>query len=293
MFENHFEFEAIGTKWVLDFGTSIKDSKVNLIFDQIKNRVEDFEAKYSRFREGSLVSEMALSPSLYQLQADAKGMFDLYFDLYNLTDGLFTPLMGQSLEDAGYDSSYSLRPKEVISPPPKLHDVAVYRFPELITKEKLKMDFGACGKGHIIDLVGKIFNDHFVADYCIDAGGDLLFKTSSQKALRIGLEDPTNSEKAIGVCELITGSLCGSAGNRRNWGKYNHIINPKTVLSPENILATWVFAEKAILADAIATCLFFVSPELLKEKYSFEEVILYSDFTISKSENFPGTLFGV
>jgi thiamine biosynthesis lipoprotein ApbE len=108
---------------------------------------------------------------------------------------------------------------------------------------------------------------------------------------KIGLEDPENFNRVIGVVQIKNQSLCASAGNRRKWDKYTHIINPKTLESPKNILATWVVASEAIVADAVATCLFFVSPEDLVSQFKFEHLILYADRSVNMSNNFPAQLF--
>ena len=109
--------------------------------------------------------------------------------------------------------------------------------------------------------------------------------------IRIGLEDPEDTKKVIGVGILGNGSICGSAGNRRKWGDFTHIINPRTLTSPTEIIAVWVMADTALLADAIATCLFFVPARVLVDAYKFEYVIVYSDRSFEKSANFQGEIF--
>jgi thiamine biosynthesis lipoprotein len=151
------------------------------------------------------------------------------------------------------------------------------------------LDFGAAGKGYLIDLVAKVLKENGVVKYCINAGGDILYQ--NDMPIRVGLENPANTEQVIGVCTLAHGSICGSAGNRRAWGDFTHIINPKTLSSPRNILAVWVCAKTAIVADALATCLFFVPAETLTDTYQFEYVIVRDDFSLEKSAHFPGELF--
>ena len=156
-------------------------------------------------------------------------------------------------------------------------------------KKPALLDFGAAGKGYLVDLVSEVLEENEIFEYCIDAGGDILQKGRS--AIRVGLEDPENFGKAVGVCELHNGSICGSAGNRRAWGEFTHIIDPKKLSSPKGILAVWVAAKTAMVADALATCLFFVQAESLAGFYDFEYVIVRSDRTLERSPNFPGEAF--
>jgi thiamine biosynthesis lipoprotein len=93
------------------------------------------------------------------------------------------------------------------------------------------------------------------------------------------------------VAELEKGSICGSAGNRRKWGKFHHIMHPETKKSVENILAVWVIAENGLLADGLATALFFVEPERLEKDFNFYYCILKNDYSIRVSPNFPGEFY--
>ena len=110
------------------------------------------------------------------------------------------------------------------------------------------------------------------------------------KPIKIGLENPENFNQVVGTYSLANGSLCGSAGNRRTWGNFTHIINPATLTSPKNILAVWVYASSALLADSLATCLFFVSAKKLTA-YDFEYLIIKDDHSVEKSQNFLGEIF--
>jgi len=216
-------------------------------------------------------------------------MLNLYRELYDLTDGFFTPLVGNLLSDAGYDAKYSLEKKRELTAPPTWEEALEYHHPKLLIKKPALLDFGAAGKGYIIDIVGGLLEDNNIFEYCIDAGGDILYKNKTP--MRIGLENPEDVVQVIGVYTLNNGALCGSAGNRRAWGKFNHIMNPKTLESATEIIAVWVNSERAMLADALTTCLFFVPSKILQEHYKFEYCLLRKDFSIEKSENFSDEFF--
>lgn len=284
-----FTFKAIGTAWVIDVPADLLNEKE--VLDSIQNHISVFDKAYSRFRSDSIVSKMAEKSGVYKLPQDALPMISLYKEMYDLTDGLMTPLVGSVLVDAGYDSEYSLRPKERIEKALEWSETIEYNFPEIEIKKPAVLDFGAMGKGYLIDLVGEVLESFKIFEYMINAGGDIRYRNLETKKLRVGLENPENENEVLGVVEISNKSICGSAGNRRAWGKYHHIINPKTTESPRHILGLWVVAESTILADALATALFFVSPEKLQEKYKFEYVIISADHSVYASENFPGSFF--
>jgi thiamine biosynthesis lipoprotein len=61
--------------------------------------------------------------------------------------------------------------------------------------------------------------------------------------------------------------------------------------SPTGIAAVWVVAKTAMLADALATCLFFASPDKLTGAYDFQYLIMREDRSVEKSPNFTGEIF--
>lgn len=232
--------------------------------------------------------------------------------MYDATDGLVTPLIGQVISDAGYDASYSLNSKPVIARARKWDDVMSYEHPTLTVLEPVMLDFGAIGKGYAIDMVGRLMKENGFENFVVNAGGDILCRSTkvhdaanmgakemnSRSSLRIGLEHPNNPQQVIGVAEISNQSICGSAGNRRAWGEFHHIINPATATSPKHISALWVVTDASIknptaLADALTTGLFFVEPNVLARRLcmEFEYLIIYADNTINKSKNFPAEIF--
>ncbi len=284
-----FNFKAIGTTWKIDIFQNLSSTEESDILSRIMARIDMFDKAYSRFRTDSIVAKISKEAGVYRLPSDSEKMFGLYHDLYLLTGGFFTPLVGKLLSDAGYDAEYSLKQKGGLEIPPAWDEVIEFKDSTLIVKKPAQLDFGAAGKGYLIDLVGEVLVMHGIDKYCIDAGGDILHKGSM--AIRIGLEDPENTNQAIGVYELNSRSICGSAGNRRAWGNFTHIMNPKTLVSPTEISAIWVVADHAILADAMTTCLFFVQPETLVKAYDFDYLIMFKDRSIEKSEGFVAELF--
>lgn len=283
-------FEAIGTQWQIDFPDGLLASKQEKILREIAERIKTFDKDYSRFRSDSLVSQIARAAGDYRLPADAEPLFTIYEELYRLTNGLMTPLIGDVLVAAGYDAEYSLQPKILTSPLPWEESMERHGL-ELTVKQPALLDFGAAGKGYLIDIVSEIIREAGVTSFCVDAGGDMAYYSETGEVLRVGLEHPSIPETAIGVAQLSNQSLCGSAGNRRAWSRFHHIINPDSLTSPRHISALWVVASTTLLADALTTALFFADPKILAEHYQFEYLIMRADHSITCSKNFPAELF--
>ena len=285
-----FEFEAIGTKWIIDiakYPSSLSKADILIV---IKERISEFDKTYSRFLKNSLVTKMSKSKGKYILPPDAKQMFDLYLSLYKITGGTFTPLIGNLISSAGYDANYSFK-KQKLEKPYKWEEAIDYDFPNLTIKKPVILDFGAAGKGYLIDIVKELLIKRGITSFCIDAGGDIFYQDSDNKSIKVGLENPENTKQVIGVIEISNSSICGSSGNRRTWGEFNHIINPEKLSSENIIKAVWVIAKTTMLADALSTCLFFIEAGKLNKYYDFEYFILNKNFTFKKSKGFNAQLF--
>jgi thiamine biosynthesis lipoprotein len=287
---HRFVFDAIGTAWGIDLFDPLPRLMTIDVEARITRRIAAYDADYSRFRDDSLVARMAKITGDYRLPDDARPLFDLYRDLYKVTQGAMTPLIGQALCDAGYDAQYSLQPKPLTSPP-DWDDVLAYDYPMLRVKKPVLLDVGAAGKGYLVDIVGDVLEKAGTRHYCIDAGGDIVYRGPVSQPMSIGLEHPDELGQIIGVATVANQSLCGSAGNRRAWSGYHHIIDPRSLASPRHLRAVWVVAGTALLADALTTALFFVPAKILANRYTFEYAMVHDNFALERSAGFPAQFF--
>ncbi len=281
-------FLALGTQWSVDLPSDLSQLRQQELLTNVTTRLAAFDLAYSRFRADSIVSQMSVKTGMYEFPADFPPMWQLYEQLTELSGGLFTPFIGSVLSAAGYDATYSLVTKQLTVPPG--WEAVSYRQPFLTVHQPILFDFGAGGKGYAIDLVAQVLLADGVERFFIDAGGDIIHHDDTQP-IKVGLENPLNTSQAIGIATIQNRSICGSAGNRRQWGKFHHLINPVTLKSPQHILATWVVADTTMLADALSTCLFFTSPAILREKFTFEYAVVHADQSLTYSDGFPAEFF--
>lgn len=287
----HFSFEAIGTFWQIDISEYIRSTVLSGLQSSIQNRIETYDRTYSRFRNDSVITAMSQNAGTYNLPSDSDILFSTYKRIYKSTNGYVTPLIGQLLSDAGYDADYTLKPKNVLKRPMTWQESFDYRKNTVTIYKPCLLDFGAAGKGHLIDIVSELIEKAGYASYTVDAGGDIRYRNKENKSLTVGLEHPFDTSRVIGVANITDCSMCGSAGNRRAWGTFHHIMDPMSMTPVKSITAVWTVASTTIMSDALSTCLFFVEPSKLKEEYDFEYVIMRPDFSIEYSNNFPGELF--
>jgi FAD:protein FMN transferase len=284
-----FSFEAIGTHWRID---SAEEITANTRRD-IQALIDNYDRFWSRFREDSVVSHMAKTPGSYSLPPEATRLFELYRELYTLSGGRITPLVGRALEHWGYDSTYSLLPEAGDPEPiPAFDDAVSFQDGVLEVVKPVLLDIGAAGKGLLVDLVTEVLVGHNHTEFVVDASGDLRRHTEGDTLERVGLENPKNPTLAIGVAEIGHQSLAGSGTERRRWSpRHHHVLDGLTGLPTTGILASWVVAKEAMVADGFATAVLVMGPEALATRPDLPSVVMDDNGQVTVSANFPGEVF--
>ena len=176
----------------------------------------------------------------------------------------------------------------------------------LVTRGPVQLDFGACGKGYLVDLLGRMLRS---TQFVIDAGGDLLIH--AEQPISIALEDPEDSSRAIGVAHIVNGALCASAPSRRHWNvavnertqiAIHHLLNAIDGLPAQQTEASWAYVPAnatlnlardypTAVADGLATALFVSDVAQLQRTFDFTYATLDESRQIAVSRNFPADLF--
>ncbi|MGJ9412624.1 FAD:protein FMN transferase [Aeromicrobium sp. CF4.19] len=278
--------EAIGTRWEITVDRPLAD----VTRAAVLRCIEDVDRTWSRFRADSVVSRAARDGGSWILSEADGRLLELYDALHALTGGAVTPLVARALSDLGYDADYSLRPSADPSAAP-LWDLVRWESPVLTLREPVLLDVGAAGKGMLVDLVSAVLADAGHRYLTVDASGDLVHR--GEWPLRVALEDPRDARKAVGIVEVPPGrALCASAVNRRVWGEgLHHVLDGRTGEPTDDVVATWVLAEEAMLADGLATALFFASPEAVTERWDVQWALMHRDGRFRWSRDLPAEVF--
>lgn len=263
-------FEALGTRWEINTPAPLPAAARAAVGAEL----ERIDLAWSRFRSDSVVAELARDGGSRPLADVDQPLMRWYRDLVELTDGAVTPLIGGTLDDAGYDADYSFTPAEVVRSAPHWDEViADYREQLRLTRPAL-LDVGAAGKGFAVDRVAAIVGESVEA-FVVDASGDLRISAAAGP-VRVALEHPADPRRAIGVVTVADGSICASAGNRRVWGqdkRWHHIIDAHTARPVRDVVATWVLTpssagEPTMLADGLSTALFFTPASPMRRRFA-------------------------
>lgn len=278
-----WRFEAIGTRWEVETVAELP-AQTRAAVDAL---IEDFDRTWSRFRDDSAVSRLARDGGELAA-ADAEPMLDAYRELSAATGGAVNPLVGDSLAALGYDARYSLVAGEAVPAPSGWEQVLRWTRDGATLHRPATIDVGALGKGRLVDLVLAALGD-VAGDVVVDAGGDLAVRG---RPVRVALEHPFDTTRAIGVATIRDQALCASATNRRAWGDgLHHVLDARTGRPVTTWAATWAIAPDAMTADAVATALFFDGGPALAARWGVEWVRMSTDGRAQRSPACPVELF--
>lgn len=315
--------EALGTGIIINTAEPVGSG----LRTRMGHLIEGYESVLSRFRDDSILAAMAASDrgGSFDFPEYCQGLFDLYDSLYLTTGGALDPAVGADLVRLGYGRDMTFRMSaDAADRLGRIRGRATWGDDvervgtTLRTTGPVQLDFGALGKGYLVDLLAGILEGtqgpDRVGDYLIDAGGDM--RIHAPAAISIAMEDPDDLTKAVGLVSMVSGSLCASAPSRRRWTAprkdgaagglmvLHHIVNAIDGWPVRRVEATWVVVGQdrgkdgrladsypTALADGLSTALFLVDVNALAEYFPFACATIDDHRQAMVSRGFPGTFF--
>ena len=267
-----FEFDAIGTHWWIETlkGSALSDA----VIVEIRAITEEFDRHYSRFRDDSLITNLARSGTITHPPAEMIAMLDFAKEMYHASDGAFNISIGGALHKLGYGSR-SLAGDSIQNP----WQVIRYNKNLVTAPVGTVLDFGGFGKWWLIDIYAGILKKHSVAQFIINGGGDIY--VDSDSPIEFALEDPRSNKHKLGQTRITKGALAASSTLKRTWNdgemSHHHIFDPETNMPIDStIIADFIQAESALIADTMATIL-ILKPSLndkLTKIYGLKTILI-------------------
>jgi thiamine biosynthesis lipoprotein len=204
--------------------------------------VASFEASeqaMSRFRETSeltAVNRLAGSGAIARPSATLRGALAAADRAHRLTDGRFDPRVLADLDRLGYRGA-SLPdppPGTAAAPAPPAADRVVGRDGRDGMCLARPVDLGGIGKGLGLRWAGARLDRDGVADYLLEAGGDLIARglDASGGPWLIGIEDPTETRDNLAVIAVVDAAVATSSIRVHRWTvdgrEVHHLIDPRT-----------------------------------------------------------------
>lgn len=262
------QFKGLGT--TVECGCRADGQQAETLFADLRQRVAQFEDKFSRFKSSSEISALnrsagrafAASPELISVLVTARRM-------WILTDGIVDPTIGEALIAAGYHRSFDeLLPqtnghsqRKVATHSVRFSDVRINTAQRtVLLPSGVSLDFGGIGKGYLLEQLLPALH-HVTDDFWLSLGGDLVIAgTDETNAVwPVLIQHPLHLDKDIARVQLQPGQWAvATSGVQKRRGVHNgvawhHLIDPRTGKSSDSdVLAATVITNSPLLADVTA-----------------------------------------
>lgn len=226
------------------------------------NRFDDASALSELNREGRLADA---PDELLQVLSRAGGLRRLSGGAFDVTVAPVIDLL-RSRRDAG-----------LTGPPPdaQLADALARVGAERLAVRDRAVELAGDGmgvtldgiaKGYVVDRMAATLAAHGVADYLINAGGDV--RTAGTRdgssPWRVAVRDPDRPDRPAAVLTATDGAVATSGGYEIFFDDErtcHHIVEARSGRSPVSCRSVTVRAPDALRADALATAVFVLGPE--------------------------------
>jgi thiamine biosynthesis lipoprotein len=266
-------FHAMGTRCrVLIVEPS--RTAANGYLDALLNWVADFEAKYSRFLEGSFISRInaAAGRRWVDVDEETERLLRLCAELSFFTRGAFDPTSLPLVRLWNWKAN----------PPVIPEDTAIREAMKLVGLSKIQrrpggvflphagmcLDFGGIGKEYAVDCVAAMASPHGIENVLVDFGQDIRAcgRPPGRPAWHVGLEDPQQPGQCWASVAVVDHAVASSGDYLRHFvrdgRRYGHIIDPRTGYPVSNgCLAVNVVAPTCTIAGILTTTAFILGPQ--------------------------------
>ncbi|RLD45813.1 MAG: FAD:protein FMN transferase [Bacteroidetes bacterium] len=288
------------------FDITVVDTDSTSAFKNIDiavTEIQRIEKLISSWDKNSQTSRINMNAGVAPVEVSAE-LFELIqrsIAISNITDGAFDITYASMDKVWHFDGSMKQMPKEVDIE----NSVARVGFKNIILdkqkstvflkKKKMRIGFGAIGKGYAADMAKELLISKGVVAGIINASGDMNTwgKNANGEDWTIAITNPMNKNRAFAIVPISNRAVVTSGDYEKfvsfNGKRYSHIINPKTGYPASGIISVSVFASSAELADALATSIFVMGVEIgidrVNQLPNIDCIIIDEKGSIFTSEN--------
>ncbi len=255
--------------------------------DRAVERLEELEARWSRFRPDSEISQLNERPGAPVLVSrDTYELIEHALEGWRLTEGRFDPTLLREVRAAGYDRSFELIGSpdaarghtsyagSVSNAPPHVDRPGaeqIWLDPIVGTVwlgAEIQVDPGGIGKGLAADLVVDLLIAEGALGALVNVGGDLRAAGTApeDEGWIIAIDDPHDADGVVGTIAIEAGAVASSWRTKRIWTApdgtpRHHLIDPTTGLPANSGLAgVAVVTGVGWRAEVLAKAAFLAGP---------------------------------
>ena len=284
---------AIGTTYSIRY----LDNKERTFEADIDSLIKAVNSATSTYIHESDISKINAGDTTVVVNQIFKDIFFKCERIHSETDGWFDPTIGVLVNAWGFgpeNTESSVDSTQIASLLKFVGFNKVTLKNDRIRKKypEIYFDFNAIGKGYLVDMVGRMFESHSIANYMVEIGGEIRARGVNQKGVpwKIAIENPNyDGSRSFATTISLSDKSIATSGNYRkfrmgdNGEKYVHTINPKTGFAYEsNLLSASVISNSDCAdVDGYATAFMAMGFERTKafvnERTDLEVFLIYSN----------------
>jgi len=258
-----FEFRAMASPCRLHLYAA-DGMEAGLVANQVIADVRGIEARYSRYRQDSVLSQInrdAGGAEGVAVDEETAGLLDYAAACHAQSDGLFDITSGVLRKAWDFRSARlpGQRQLDVLLEAVGWEKL-VWQRPRLrFTRPGMELDFGGIGKEYAADRAATLCLDGGIRHGLVDFGGDIraIGPRPDGSPWRVGVQHPRRAQAAMAEIAVYEGAIASSGDYERciklDGRRYSHILNPKTGWPVQGLAAVSVVAPYCLVAGSACT----------------------------------------
>ncbi|HTQ01433.1 MAG TPA: FAD:protein FMN transferase [Casimicrobiaceae bacterium] len=233
-------------------------------FEAVTRDVDRLEARYSRYRGTSLLSEInrvAERGGALDVDHETAGLLDYAATCFQASGGLFDVTSGLLRNAWDFSAGALAQPEAIEALLPRVGwDKLRWEPPHLrFCVPGMELDLGGVVKEYASDRAAALCREAGVRSGFVNLGGDIAIigPRPDRDAWRIGLAHPRKAGEMMTTLELERGAVATSGDYERciviDGRRYGHILNPKTGRPVSHLAAVTVVGDLCVVAGSAST----------------------------------------
>ena len=271
---------------------SLSGKNADAAAEEISRSLLDMEKLYSKYKDGSVVSNFNNLPvgQTLPVSDELAELVKLSLSVSQSTNGAFD-ITTSKLSDLWQIKSATIPPEDEKIKKALLetgYDKIVLN-DNTLTKTDADIDFGGVLKGFASDKVREIAKEHDVKSGIVNLGGNVcLIGSKNGKPWTVGITDPFSPSEIFLTVEAENTNVITSGAYQRFFelgGKvYHHIISPETGYPAEtDVASVSVISPDGTLADTLSTAIFVSGSEKgveIAKSFDVDAIIIKKDGSV-------------
>lgn len=259
----YYEFKAMGSPCAIQIYAH-SEKKAEQAARVVMADVSRLEAKYSRYRADSFLSEInrvAAKGGWIDVDDETAGLLDYAATCYQQSDGLFDITSGILRRAWDFKAGKIPNQKTIQSLLNRIgwHKI-IWQRPNLaFAVPDMEIDFGGVVKEYAVDRAASLCFDAGIRHGLVNLGGDIkiIGPHPDGSPWRIAIRHPRQSGEILQALLLHSGALASSGDYERcivlDGVRYGHVLNPKTGWPVNYMAAVSVIGEFCVVAGSAST----------------------------------------